>query len=136
MRNLKTRIPDSIKRVVGEPIKNWNESYSRELREELNTWQEDLNPTQLKVIEQIAALGTALDRYSPSILNTPQADPVKEEARNILTMALEVSADQLLLAARVAPEMPPSPAVDGGVGIESTEANPVLNQAEEHLQES
>ncbi len=132
----KARIPDAIKRVIGEQIKNWNESYSRDLKDELNTWQEDLNPTQVKVIEQIAALGTALDRYPPSALNSPQADSVKEEARNVLNTALEGSADQLLLAARVAPEMPSAPAADEGVGVKSTDGSPVLNEAEEHLQES
>lgn len=96
------RIPDSAKQIAGEKLKQWDEGLSRDLLEELNGWQSDLNPAQQKVLESIDLLGRLLDRMADPRMHDLAGDPQREEAKELTKTIVKISVESLIRSAHAA----------------------------------
>ena len=128
------QIPEVTKRIIGEQIKLWNEGYSRDLIEELNTWQGELSPVQQRIVAAIGELGRVLERLNDPRSKEGEGDPVRDEARHVMNAALETGAEKLIEAARLS-----HASVEAGEGSAATSHDlreEVGSEAQEALEES
>jgi hypothetical protein len=122
----RARIPENVKRIVGTLLKDWDENLSKDLKDELNTWQDNLNPVQERVVEMIASLDPVLRKFADPRLQNENPDPTQESVRNIAQVALREGTESLIKAAREA-------AYDGQVPSEGENEDRELTSAEEYL---
>jgi hypothetical protein len=92
------KVPEHIRKIVGETVHSWNPGIAKSLRKELNTWKSDLNVSQNKVLAAIENYPNPLGKIR-SIQPTSERDSVKKK---IAEAAVEASLGSLISAAQLA----------------------------------
>lgn len=103
------QISGSLKRFIATDLKDWDETLSRDLREELNTWQGNLNSNQEEIIRQIQSLEPLIHKLQDPRLQNPSEDSDREAARQLAKIVTQEALLLLIQSAQEANQAEASP---------------------------
>lgn len=92
------KVSDRYRRTIADDLKKFDAGLSDQFRDEMNSWQSDLNENQLKTLDILA-------EYSDLLLDLNGSDPAEDKQKNAIKIAKATTAvglESLLSAVKVA----------------------------------